>query len=59
MEGFFFNDLLSFDLNTLTSGHSRWEMLVANTSDGGPPQGQSPPARTNHSIITYEDKLYL
>lgn len=59
VEGYFFNDLLAFDLNALQGVNSRWEILVQNTNDGGPPQGQSPPARTNHTVVTFEDKLYL
>lgn len=61
MEGFFFNDLVAFDLNSLQSSTSRWEVLLPNSKDGSvsSPQGRSPPARTNHSIVTWNDKLYL
>lgn len=59
VDGFFFNDLLAFDLNALQNQTSHWETLVQNSTDGGPPPGQIPPARTNHTIITYDDKLYL
>ncbi|TKX23049.1 galactose oxidase-like protein 4 [Elsinoe australis] len=59
VEGFFFNDLVAFDLNALQQATNRWEILVQNTIDGGPPHGQIPPARTNHSIITWNDRLYL
>lgn len=59
VEGFFFNDLVAFDLNALQSPNNRWEVLIQNTTDGGPPQGQAPPARTNHTIITWNDRLYL
>lgn len=59
MEGYFFNDLVAFDLNALQQATNRWEILIQNTIDGGPPHGQIPPARTNHTMITYGDKLYL
>ncbi|KAI9656939.1 MAG: Negative regulator of mitotic exit [Alyxoria varia] len=59
VEGYFFNDLMAFDLNALQHSGNRWETLINNTNDGGPPQGQSPPARTNHSIVTWNDKLFL
>ncbi|WPH01615.1 Hypothetical protein R9X50_00446300 [Acrodontium crateriforme] len=59
VEGYFFNDLISFDLNALQQATNKWEMLIQNTIYGGPPHGQIPPARTNHTMITYGDKLYL
>ncbi|KAH6620168.1 hypothetical protein C7974DRAFT_363547 [Boeremia exigua] len=59
VEGFFFNDLVAFDLNSLQSSASRWEVLLPNTKDQASPQGRSPPARTNHSVVTWQDKLYL
>jgi hypothetical protein len=59
VEGYFMNDLVAFDLNQLQNPGNRWEMLVRNSDDGGPPPGQVPPARTNHSIVTFNDKLYL
>ncbi|KAK8202245.1 Negative regulator of mitotic exit [Zalaria obscura] len=59
VEGFFFNDLVAFDLNALQQASNRWEILIQNTIDGGPPHGQIPPARTNHSMVTWNDKLYL
>lgn len=59
MEGFFFNDLVSFDLNALQTSTNQWEMLIANSTDGGPPAGQIPPARTNHTIVNWGDRLYL
>ncbi|EPS36797.1 hypothetical protein H072_9633 [Dactylellina haptotyla CBS 200.50] len=54
-EGTFFNDLMAFDLNTLQSNTSRWELLVPN-SDGSP---DIPAKRTNHTVVSYGDKLYL
>ncbi|KXS96273.1 hypothetical protein AC578_3866 [Pseudocercospora eumusae] len=59
VEGYFFNDLVAFDLNALQQATNRWEILIQNTIDGGPPHGQIPPARTNHTIITWQDRLYL
>jgi len=59
VEGFFFNDLVAFDLNSLQSSASRWEVLLPNTLEQVSPQGKSPPARTNHSVVTWNDKLYL
>ncbi|KAL9004384.1 MAG: hypothetical protein Q9188_002800 [Gyalolechia gomerana] len=59
VEGYFFNDLWAFDLNALQNASSKWEMLIQNSADGGPPEGQIPPARTNHTTITWNDKLYL
>ncbi|KAF1934316.1 uncharacterized protein M421DRAFT_50675 [Didymella exigua CBS 183.55] len=59
VEGFFFNDLVAFDLNSLQSSASRWEVLLTNTKDQASPQGRSPPPRTNHSVVTWQDKLYL
>ncbi|KAI9819132.1 MAG: Negative regulator of mitotic exit [Pycnora praestabilis] len=59
VEGFFFNDLVAFDLNALQSPSNRWEMLIQSSNDRGPPSGQIPPARTNHTIINWNDKLYL
>ncbi|EME38729.1 hypothetical protein DOTSEDRAFT_140006 [Dothistroma septosporum NZE10] len=59
VEGYFFNDLVAFDLNALQQATNKWEILIQNTIDGGPPHGQIPPARTNHTMITWADKLYL
>ncbi|KAJ9386820.1 hypothetical protein DTO063F5_3478 [Paecilomyces variotii] len=59
VEGFFFNDLIAFDLNALQNPANKWEFLIRNSHDGGPPPGQIPPARTNHTIVSFNDKLYL
>ncbi|KAI9703227.1 MAG: Negative regulator of mitotic exit [Candelina mexicana] len=59
VEGYFFNDLVAFDLNALQVTNNRWEMLILSSNDGGPPPGQIPPARTNHTVISWNDKLYL
>jgi hypothetical protein len=53
------NDLSSFDLNQLQLPNNKWEMLAQNADSGGPQQGNIPPARTNHSMVTFNDKLYL
>ncbi|CAG8979672.1 hypothetical protein HYALB_00003903 [Hymenoscyphus albidus] len=59
VEGYFMNDLVAFDLNQLQNPANRWEMLLRNSEEGGPPAGQVPPARTNHSVVAYNEKLYL
>lgn len=59
VEGYFFNDLLAFDLNALQLPANQWEFLIRSSGDGGPAPGQLPPARTNHSVISYQDQLYL
>ncbi|KAK4995035.1 Negative regulator of mitotic exit [Elasticomyces elasticus] len=59
VEGYFFNDLVAFDLNALQLASNRWEVLIQNTHDGGPPAGRVPPARTNHTMVTWNDRLYL
>ncbi|TVY14696.1 Tip elongation aberrant protein 1 [Lachnellula arida] len=57
VEGYFMNDLVAFDLNALQVPTNRWEMLIRTTDDGAVPG--VPPARTNHTIVTYNEKLYL
>ncbi|KAL0937587.1 kelch domain-containing protein [Colletotrichum truncatum] len=59
IEGYFMNDLSAFDLNQLQMPNNRWEMLIQNTESGGPPVGKIPAARTNHSMVTFNDKMYL
>ncbi|BDD59974.1 hypothetical protein MAP00_005141 [Monascus purpureus] len=59
VEGYFFNDLVAFDLNQLQNPANKWEFLIRNSHEGGPPPGQIPPARTNHTMVTFNDKLYL
>ncbi|KAI9760330.1 MAG: hypothetical protein M4579_001734 [Chaenotheca gracillima] len=58
VEGFFFNDLVAFDLNALQSPGNRWEVLIPNSGEG-PPTGRVPPARTNHTVVSWNDKLFL
>ncbi|KAG0133099.1 hypothetical protein HOY82DRAFT_605170 [Tuber indicum] len=55
VDGFFFNDLVAFDLNTLQSAGSGWEVLVPAREAGA----DMPASRTNHTIVTWADKLYL
>ncbi|ETS74016.1 hypothetical protein PFICI_13882 [Pestalotiopsis fici W106-1] len=59
IEGYFMNDLATFDLNQLQLPTNRWEILVENNENNVSPKGKIPPARTNHTVITYNDKLYL
>ncbi|KAJ8125079.1 hypothetical protein O1611_g8561 [Lasiodiplodia mahajangana] len=59
VEGYFMNDLSAFDLNQLQMPNNRWEILIENTESGVSSTGKVPPARTNHSMITYNDKMYL
>ncbi|KEY68688.1 hypothetical protein S7711_00562 [Stachybotrys chartarum IBT 7711] len=54
VEGFFMNDLSAFDLNQLQMPNNRWEILLH-----GDTSPKVPAARTNHSMITHEDKMYL
>ncbi|TLD25701.1 cell polarity protein-like protein [Venturia nashicola] len=56
VEGYFFNDLVAFDLNSLQMAGNRWEVMIPNGGDG---TGPVPKPRTNHSIVTWQDKLYL
>ncbi|KTW32927.1 hypothetical protein PNEG_04264 [Pneumocystis murina B123] len=51
MEIYFFNDMFLFDLDTLNTLNAKWELITPVTS--------LPPARTNHIMITYQEKLYL
>jgi hypothetical protein len=53
------NDLSAFDLNQLQMSNNRWEMLFPNSDGNNQVQGKQPPARTNHSVITFNEKMYL
>jgi hypothetical protein len=53
------NDLSAFDLNQLQMPHNKWDLLIPNSDSAVPPQGKMPPARTNHSVVTFNDKMYL
>lgn len=57
-EGYFFNDLVAFDLNELQNTTYKWEQLIQNSHEGGL-AGQVPSGRTNHTIVNFNDKLYL
>ncbi|KAK9330115.1 hypothetical protein V1520DRAFT_341341 [Lipomyces starkeyi] len=50
----FFNDLYSFDLNTVQGAttESRWELIK-------PASDVVPPTRTNHSAAVFNGKLYI
>ncbi|CAI4211031.1 unnamed protein product [Parascedosporium putredinis] len=56
VEGYFMNDLCAFDLNQLQTPNNRWEMLIPG---GDASADNVPQARTNHSVVNYNDKLYL
>lgn len=53
------NDLSAFDLNQLQMPHNKWDLLIANSDGAVQQHGKIPQARTNHSVITYNDKMYL
>lgn len=57
VEGSFYNDLIAFDLNALQNPTNQWDFLIDNTN--GLPSSSVPPARTNHTTISYNDMLYL
>ncbi|KAI9811267.1 MAG: Negative regulator of mitotic exit [Phylliscum demangeonii] len=59
VEGYFFNDVVAFDLNALQIPNNQWEILIPNSAEGGPPPGQVPPARTNHTVVNWQEKLFL
>ncbi|KAI6778210.1 Tip elongation aberrant protein-like protein [Emericellopsis cladophorae] len=54
VENEFMNDMSAFDLNQLQLPNNRWEILLHGDSSQN-----TPAARTNHSVITYNDKMYL
>lgn len=57
VEGSFYNDLIAFDLNALQNPGNQWEFLIPNTN--GQPSQSVPPARTNHTMISHNDSLFL
>lgn len=59
VEGYFFNDLIAYDLNTLQLPTNKWEFLIHNSDETDLEKESGPPARTNHSIVSYNDQLYL
>ena len=54
VDGYFMNDLSAFDLNQLQSPNNKWEILIQSDTSAN-----FPAARTNHSMITFNDKMYL
>ncbi|KAI0397689.1 hypothetical protein F5Y17DRAFT_320754 [Xylariaceae sp. FL0594] len=59
VEGHFMNDLSAFDLNQLQMPNNRWELLLTSSETGVGPTGRVPPARTNHTMVSYNDRMYL
>lgn len=51
VDGYYFNDLVTFDLNTLSSPQARWELVQAVTDP--------PSARTGHICLSLGDKLVV
>jgi len=51
VDGYYFNDLVTFDLNTLSSPQARWELVQAVTDP--------PSARTGHICLSLGDKLVM
>jgi hypothetical protein len=51
VDGYYFNDLVTFDLNTLSSPNARWELVQAVTDP--------PSARTGHVCMSLGDKLVM
>jgi hypothetical protein len=52
LDDYFFDDLICYDLTTLRSASAAWQSTI-------PAGGASPPPRTNHSMVTFQDRLYL
>jgi hypothetical protein len=59
VEGYFFNDLVAYNLNALQKATNHWEFLLHNAGENDLDSGSLPPARTNHSMVSYNDQLYL
>lgn len=53
------NDLSAFDLNQLREPDNRWEMLMLNNNGSSGASSKVPPARTNHTMVSFNDKMYL
>lgn len=51
VDDMFFDDMWAFDLTTWRSPAAKWVKISPTT----PP----PPPRTNHTVVTWHDKLYL
>ena len=50
--------MLAFDLNALQNPGNTWEFLLQNDNEGST-NGTRPSPRTNHTIISYNDQMYL
>ena len=59
VEGCFFNDLIAYDLNALQNPTNQWEFLLHNAEQSDLEMKSVPSARTNHSIISYNNQLCL
>jgi hypothetical protein len=59
VEGYFFNDLIAFDLNALQNPTNQWEFLLQNTGENVIQGAKTPAARTNHTVVSYNDQLFL
>lgn len=57
VDGHFFNDLLAFDLNQLQNPTNHWELLVADSTQEF--NKLNPLGRTNHTMIAWQEKLFL
>lgn len=53
------NDMAAFDLNQLQMANNRWEMLMLNSDPTSTAPAKYPPARTNHTMVSFNDKMYL
>lgn len=53
------NDMAAFDLNQLQMANNRWEMLMLNTDPDAVGPGKVPAPRTNHTVVSFNDKMYL
>lgn len=51
VDDMFYSDMWMFDLTTLRSPSAHWEKVEPFTP--------APPPRTNHTVVTYQDKIYL
>ena len=50
VEGTMYDDTWRFDLNRLADVNNVWKRSI---------QSVRPPARTNHTAVTYEDKMWM
>ena len=54
VEGVFYNDMSAFDLNELQDNEAAWENWTALDEMSHIPKG-----RTNHTMVAWNDRLYL